>query len=303
MFMKVSQRLNKKNMFYKAGFTLIEVLVVIAIILIISSVVVVRRDGFNSKIDLENTVMSIDSKIKLARSRSISAFNGESHGIHFDSDQIVIFQGDVYIEGDSTNEAFVFSEKNEINIINLTGGGDDLVFKRLTGETENFGNIGISVIGSPSYSRQILINSDGQSSLKLFQTSSSSLIQNARHVHFELGWAINTADTLSLRWVDDSENEMAINNITIVSYFNGSDNSFDWEGVTMVGLVEQKISIHGWEESGNTILCIMRENTEEEKLYIYADDGIFTYDIAVYEDTGSQVEVTVGDDGGVMTIK
>ena len=91
--------------------------------------------------------------------------------------------------------------------------------------------------------------------------------------------------------------------ITIDPFFDDSDKSFDWEGTTMVDSIEQKIKIHGWEESDNTVLCIMRENTEQEKLYIYTDDIPFKKDIATYENDGAQIIVSVDSDGGIMTIK
>ena len=301
MYKGLRQKLSSKNIFSDVGFSLIEVILVIAIISIMTSLVILRKDSFSGKIDLENVAMSIDSKIKLAKSRSISALDGKKHGIHFESDKVIIFKDDIYVEGAVENEVFIFSDKIEINLINLAGVGDNLIFKRLTGETENFGTIGIRVISEPSSSRQIIINADGQSSFKAFNTSSGSLIKNARHVHFNLGWLIDSSETLHLKWVDSSENEIISNNITIASFSNG--NIFDWEGTTIVNSVEQTIRIYGWEESGSTILCIMRENTEEEKLYVYTDDGTFNFDIAIYENNGVQVDVSVDDDGGVMTIK
>ena len=299
MYKELGQKLSSKNIFSNAGFSIIEIIFVLAIIAIMTSLVIPRKDGFSGKIDLENAAISIDSKIKLAKSRSISALDGNKHGIHFEPNRVVIFQDDIYVEGAAENEVFIFSDKIEINLISLAGGGDDLIFKRLTGETENFGTIGIRVINEPSSSRQIIINTDGQSSFNTFSISSGSLIQNARHVHFDLGWLINSSETLHLRWVDGSESEIISNDIEIASYFDAGNNIFDWEGTTTVNSVEQSIRIYGWEESGSTVLCIMRENTEEEKLYVYSDDGTFNFDIAVYENNGVQVDV----DGGVMTIK
>jgi prepilin-type N-terminal cleavage/methylation domain-containing protein len=285
------------------GFSLIEILVVISIISIVLSIAVINGRNFNNSIDLENTVKSVDAKIKLAKAYSIGAKNETNYGVHFEADKVVVFRGSAFIDGAPTNENFIFSSKIKINMpVNLAGGGSDLVFDRLVGSTSNFGSIEMSVISEPSKTKQIIINSDGQTSLSSFQSSSNSIIKNARHAHFSLGWNIASATTLTLRWVDGFENTLAINNINIASNLNADQSVFDWTGTTQVDGVDQEIRIHSWlDASNNTVLCVMRKQTENKKLYIFTNPGL--KDIATYENVSGEVNVTQGFYGGIMDVK
>jgi prepilin-type N-terminal cleavage/methylation domain-containing protein len=288
---------------FKNGFTFIEILAVISIISIALSIAIINGRNFNNSIELENTVKSIDAKIKLAKAYSIGARNGTNYGVHFESDKAVIFEGDTFIDGAPANETFVFSDKIEVNTVSLAGGGSDLIFDRLVGSTSNFGNIEIVVISEPSKTKQIIINSDGQTSLSSFQSSADSIVKNARHAHFNLGWNIASATTLSLKWVDGFGNPLApINNINIASYLNAGGTEFDWTGTTLVSGVNQEMRIHSWlDESNNTVLCVMRKQTENKKLYIFVDGG--AKNIAIYENVSGEVVVEPDFDGGIMEIQ
>lgn len=289
----------------KSGFSLIEVLVVIFVVSIILSIAMISGRSFNDSINLENTAKSIDMKIKLAKSRSISALNGTNHSVHFETDRIVVFEGDTFDDSALTNEVFVFSDNIKINIpVNLSGGGNNLIFDRLIGSTDNPGNIDIEVISDPSKTKQIVINSDGQTSLNSFQASIEPLLKNARHIHFHLGWDIETATTLSFEWVDpdDFDSHIITNDINIDSYLNEDRDMLDWTGT--VGTVNQTMRVHSWlDGSNNTILCIIREQTENDKLYIYTDSGLAKKDIATYENVSGTVNVTSEFYGGTMDIQ
>lgn len=275
----------------KSGFSLVEILVVVFIASIILSIAIISGRSFNDSMNLENTAKSIDMKIKLAKSRSISALNGVNHSVHFEADRIVVFEGDTFDDSALTNEIFVFSDNIKINIpVSLSGGGNNLIFDRLTGSTDNPGNINIEVISDPSKTKQIIINSDGQTSLNSFQISAEPLITNARHVHFYLDWEIKNATILTLEWVNESEVTLATNNIDIASYFNDNQDIFDWTGVTEVSAVNQEIRIHSWLEGDYTVLCIIREQTENDKLYIYTDGK--DKEIAIYENVAGDIEVS-----------
>ncbi len=288
----------------KSGFSLIEILAVISVISIVLGIAVINGKNFNNSIELENTAKSVDAKIKLAKSYSIGAKNGVNYGVHFEGDKAVVFEGSAFVDGSPTNEIFVFSDKIEINMpVSLAGGGSDLVFDRLVGSTDNFGSIEMRVISDPSKTKQIIINPDGQTSLNSFQSSAGSLVKNARHVHFNLGWDIASATTLTLKWVNGVEATLATNNINIASNLNADQSVFDWTGATLVSVGNnQEIRIHGWLDAGNyTVLCVMREQTENDKLYIFTDGG--AKDIVTYENVSGEVIVEPDFDGGTMEIQ
>ncbi|MDF1498095.1 MAG: type II secretion system protein [Patescibacteria group bacterium] len=296
----------KKIINDEKGFTMIEVVVVISIMLIIMGIVISSGRTLNDTINLKNTTKGINTKIKLAKSRSISALNGTNYGIYFKPSRVVIFKGDTFVDGNPSNEVYTFSNKIKISNINLVsppGTGSDVVFNRLIGSTLNVGTVEVQVISDPSKTRQIVINSDGQTSFGAFQTSTNSIIKNARHVHFNLGWKIESSTVLSLKWVDDFGVERAKTDIDISTYFDDVNDIFDWTGTTLVDGVSQEIRIHSWPDGSlNTVLCLIREQTEEQKLQIFTDAG--AKNIATYENVGAGiVNVNAEFDGGIMEIQ
>lgn len=119
------------------GFTLIEILIVIAILGIISSIVLLNLSQFRNEQLLKNTTLDVVSLLSKARQDTLSSVNSTNYGVHFDSNQAVLFTGSVYSSNNVTNEPVVFSSKVNISIpsgLNI-GGGSDVIFERLTGET------------------------------------------------------------------------------------------------------------------------------------------------------------------------
>lgn len=127
----------------KKGFTLLEILLVAAIVLIIASIIVRAYSLFNVHISLKGDASKIASMIYRAKSDTIGSRGGLQYGVHFESDRAVLFQGTTYLQGASTNENFILSAHISIGAINLTGGGSNIIFDRLTGVTAESGSITI----------------------------------------------------------------------------------------------------------------------------------------------------------------
>jgi len=281
----------------KNGFTLLEILVVIAIFAIILGIVIVGTKSFSNTVNLDNAGKIIGTNVKLAKMRSVGALNDTNYGVHFESDKITVFDAsEVFDVSKATNKVVDLSDDVEIFDISLAGGGVDLIFSRLTGTTENFGTVKIRLVNNPSKERQIVINEEGQIDYVSFQTSSEAPITNGRHVHYDLGWNIEGSTFLRLEWVG-----FVTKDIDTAAYFNGSE--FDWNGTTEVDGSDQSLRVHGWLDGGNTTLCIIRDQTEKHTLNIYFVDGI-TKQITTYTNVGGVITVTPDSFyGGVMDIR
>lgn len=284
------------------GFTLIEVLVVFAIISIISAMSILSWQSFSDSVALGNSAKMIETKIKLAKNYSLSALNDTSYGVYLKSDSVTIFPGIAYIDGNPLNQVFTLTDGVEI----YDGVGNSILFSRLTGVTADFGTIGVRIINRPTKVKTISINAQGQTGTDSFETSSVSPISNARHVHFDLGWDIRNITALHLAWEDNMTGtpiiSTDINNAA--TYFNVGQTVFDWSGITFVNSVSQPIRIHSWLVGGNSVLCVMRDQTENEKLKISFTDGI-TKEIGTYtiNDVTGEVSVTTGAYGGTIDIQ
>lgn len=292
---------NKKNK--QKGFSLLEVLLVIAIMSIIVAISFSSWQSFSDATNLSNTAKMIETKIKLAKNYSLGAVNDVNYGIHLETGSVTLFPADAaYVLGDSDNQVFDLTDGVEI----YDGAGNDIVFSRLTGITPDSGTIGIRIINRPSKTKTININSQGQTGTDAFGASTISPINNARHVHYALDWNIQNATFLHLKWVDNVTSLPIItNDIDTASYFNVGKTAFDWSGTTVVNAVSQTMRIHSWLDGlGNTVLCVMRDQTENEKLDIYFTDGI-DKDIGTYtkNDATGVVNVSSGAYGGTMSIQ
>jgi len=131
-------------MYKRSGFTIIEILIVVAIALIVVGVLLsgfqnyARYQGFkaaNASVALTLDQVRADAKV---------ALQDRNHGVKFASDQITTYVGDVYSVGDSSN---VVVTLDGVTIIpNLTNGTTEVVFGKVNGFPSATGTI--QVVGN-----------------------------------------------------------------------------------------------------------------------------------------------------------
>jgi len=126
------------------GISLIEILVIISIIGIISAIVFPSFSSFHNKQELQNTTEDIVSLLNEARNSTISSKNSDTYGVHFEINKAALFVGSSYIEDDVSNKIIIFDSAVRIASVGgvvLNGGGKNVIFARITGETTNYGTI------------------------------------------------------------------------------------------------------------------------------------------------------------------
>lgn len=127
------------------GYTLIELVVVIAIIGILAVATFVGYNNFRKRTQLSITAEELESALKLSQSKTLSSLNKTNYGIHFESDGYLAFEGEPYNPADPANIAYNISDNLEVYNINLNGGGSEVIFERLTGRTDNHGSLSIRI--------------------------------------------------------------------------------------------------------------------------------------------------------------
>ena len=147
------------------GFTLLEILMAIAIATIVITIVVFSFSKLNSSQALERTGDLIASVLDEARSLTLSGSEDSQYGVHFEDDQIVLFKGTSYSSGSEDNVVTDLNDFVEIGDIELSGGGDDIIFKRLTGYTDEAGTIEVFVTATPENNLTITISETGLSDI------------------------------------------------------------------------------------------------------------------------------------------
>ncbi|MEW5907764.1 MAG: hypothetical protein AB1643_01085 [Patescibacteria group bacterium] len=127
------------------GFTIIEILIFLAIMVIVISIVFVSFTSLRKTQSLDNAVDNIVALINEARSRTLASKDFSQYGVHFESSRAVLFKGTMFSEPSSDNSEFALPAILEISGIALNGGGSDTVFQRITGKTDNFGTITLRI--------------------------------------------------------------------------------------------------------------------------------------------------------------
>jgi type II secretory pathway pseudopilin PulG len=149
------------NNFYKKGISVIEILVVLAVIVFFISIVLFEFSKSREQQVLKNALVDSLSSINKARTQTLSSLNSSVYGIHFESDKVIIFKGIVFDNNDSSNE--IINIISPANISNVTLGGvsgatGEMYFNRLYGAPSKTGTITIS---TNSFSKTLTISATG----------------------------------------------------------------------------------------------------------------------------------------------
>lgn len=145
----------------QSGIALVEILVVIAIIVLILLVVLPPFSSIKEGQVLDNAVENVISALNKARTQTLSSLESSEYGVHFESDQIVIFKGKVYSAADPDNESVEITSPATISDVTLggvSGPEGELYFARLSGVPDKSGTVTVSVAGN---SKIITISSTG----------------------------------------------------------------------------------------------------------------------------------------------
>jgi prepilin-type N-terminal cleavage/methylation domain-containing protein len=147
------------------GFTLIELLVVIAITAVLFAAAFTAQSRILIDTYLDTKTEEIVQTLRLAQMRSITRFQNSQWGVHFDEigsdDQFILFIGNTYPPADiSWNIQTDMPDSLYFSDISFNGGGGDIVFEKLTGQTSDYGSVQIN--HGLGVTKTIIINAMGQ---------------------------------------------------------------------------------------------------------------------------------------------
>lgn len=290
------QQQKDKRLISKNGFTLIEILLVMGVLIILMSMSIAGFRLFEGKTELKSYAQNALTILELARTKTLASKDASQYGVRFEQNKYILFKGDTYQEGADDNKVYQLPSRLKINKIDLTGGDNAVVFKRISGYASSSGAIEFGTINQ-SATTTIAILPSGQIELeaKFPECCASGRLSDNRHVHLDLGWSIQGANTLTLYFSDVPDISI---NINMANYFNTGQTDFDWSGEIDVNGENQELHIHThFLDSVNSVLCIHRNQDDNNKpLNVFID----TKHIISYTDDG---EFLVGPYGGTAGIQ
>ncbi len=149
-----------------AGFTLLELLVAVGIMSLIGGAIMGAFGQYRTQQSKEGAAETVLAALSQAHLDTMSSKNDSAYGVNFKSNEVIYYKGVVYPgDGAVGNVHYALPNSIEIANISLAGGTTTVLFKRLTGATDNFGTVDVRVKSNPTDSLTVKINQTGAISL------------------------------------------------------------------------------------------------------------------------------------------
>lgn len=139
----------------RSGFSLVEILLVLAIISILSGTYIVSLRGLQIENNINNNVSLIAQVLQKAQMYSQGIKKDAYWGVRVEKDKVVIFEGPSF-ESRNISSDEVFDLAGNVSVSGLV----EIVFDKLTGNPQDFGAITINADNYNS-SRTLNINEKG----------------------------------------------------------------------------------------------------------------------------------------------
>ncbi len=151
----------KTSSHYHRGFTLFEVVITVAIVVILGVVAAVSLTGKKSSSDLSSTVAQVTALLREAQSRSVTQTQGASWGVHFANATntapfYALFSG-LYSPTTTTDYYRLPTDVAYIPSMLPAGGTVDIVFSQVSGLASTSTIIGLYNTAQPSLTSGINI--------------------------------------------------------------------------------------------------------------------------------------------------
>jgi len=145
----------------KKGFTIFELVVVIAVAGLIFAITLFSFSNLRDKESLDKTALQISSIIDQARSKTLASKNDSVYGVHIDTTEIVLFKGLSYSQSSVDNVVFSLNPNVEVISVDLSDSGSDIVFERLTGKAMQSGTTTLSLKKDTSQETFVVVQATG----------------------------------------------------------------------------------------------------------------------------------------------
>jgi len=142
------------------GFSLLEVIIAMTIVTLMAVTVFVSLSAYRSRHAVSDMATNVISALSQARTKTVAGYNDTSYGVNIASTSITLFSGGSFNSSASDNQVIASSDDLTIQPY-LVGGATNVYFKRLTGETTQFGYITIKSLSDMTKVATVTISASG----------------------------------------------------------------------------------------------------------------------------------------------
>src|SRR4030042_2675322 len=152
------------------SFPLKKILIIIAITVILIGLTIPAYRFFQKESDLISDAEEIINNLRLTQNKTLASEGASQYGVYFDQytspHQYTLFKGNNYALRDSSfDEIHKLSDSVEISGINLSGGGSETIFDRISGTTSQFGELTIRLKNDATKTKTVYIANSGEINL------------------------------------------------------------------------------------------------------------------------------------------
>jgi len=138
-----------------------EIIVVLAVFAVAISAILNSFGQLNQNQVINKNTELVATVLREARSLTLASKGGNQYGVHLESSRAVLFQGSVYNSSGTSNVYYSLNPLGNISVVTLAGGGAEIIFDRLTGDTSQSGTIRLSLADDSSSTRTITVSGTG----------------------------------------------------------------------------------------------------------------------------------------------
>lgn len=144
----------------RRGFTVLEILIVITVFVVMAGIVTVSLSRYTRAQAVTGAATALVSELEDARSRTLASRGGVQYGVHLEDGSITLFRGETYDPNSAQNEVTSLDPRVTLTP-SLASGGADIVFERLSGETDDHGTIVVALASDAAFARTIILQQTG----------------------------------------------------------------------------------------------------------------------------------------------
>jgi len=249
------------------GFTILELLIATAILVVVGTISIPSITYLTRTPQLDGAFGEVISKIRLAQNKTLSSEGNSQYGVYFNTTpsphQYVLFKGSSWATRIiASDQTYSVPGIVEFSAVNTGGGGNQIVFDRLTGSTTNSGDVSLRLKSDSAETRTFYIDNSGVIGLTALSVPNDTRVKDSRHIDFNYSRTIDTAlESIILIF-----NSVVVETIPINTHLvNGQ---IYWEGTVVAGGSNQKVTLHTItlnDPSAHTQFSVFRDRRFNDK--------------------------------------